>query len=130
METISDHDHMDTLRLKFGFLGKLVVDRVGRNGGLCLFWTDKVDISLLSYSRFHINVRVVSSRDRVWCFIGHYGNPDSSQRHHTWTLLKRMHENFSLRSVCGGDFNEILCLEEKMRGVQRHSSLMDDFREQ
>ena len=37
METICDHKAMENIRVKLGFDSKLVVDREGNSGGLCLF---------------------------------------------------------------------------------------------
>ncbi|KAL5818852.1 hypothetical protein ACOSQ4_022694 [Xanthoceras sorbifolium] len=64
-ETISDRFHMEYLRVNLGFVGKLVVERRGRSGGLCLFWGPGVDVTLLSYSHYHIDVRVRSMLDKV-----------------------------------------------------------------
>ena len=36
METICDHKVMEVLRVKLGFDAKLVVEREGNSGGLCL----------------------------------------------------------------------------------------------
>ncbi|KAK3222346.1 hypothetical protein Dsin_009371 [Dipteronia sinensis] len=51
---------MGALRLKLGFTSKLVFDSVGRSGGLSLLWSDSVVVDLLSYSKFHIDVKVTS----------------------------------------------------------------------
>ncbi|KAL5743699.1 hypothetical protein ACOSQ2_026815 [Xanthoceras sorbifolium] len=59
-ETISSHNQREKLRLQFGFVDKLVVERERYNEGFCLFWTSKVDVSLLSFSKYHIDVRVHS----------------------------------------------------------------------
>ena len=56
METKTDNVRLEGFRVKLGFCGKLVVNSVGSKGGLCLFWDDSVDISLLSYSCSHIDV--------------------------------------------------------------------------
>ncbi|KAK3211645.1 hypothetical protein Dsin_016351 [Dipteronia sinensis] len=75
---------MGKWRLKLGFVGKLVVDCKGRSGGLCMFWSDKIVVDLLSYSIAHIDVKVKDDRDKVWRFTGFYGHPDQSQRRHSW----------------------------------------------
>ncbi|KAL5801840.1 hypothetical protein ACOSQ3_033472 [Xanthoceras sorbifolium] len=61
------------LRLFLGFSGKLVVECVGRSGGLVLFWSSQLDISLLSFSLFHIDVSVSVVRCSPWRFTGFYG---------------------------------------------------------
>ncbi|KAL5826933.1 hypothetical protein ACOSQ3_018777 [Xanthoceras sorbifolium] len=76
-ETISTHAWMEMLRIQLGFAGKLVVKKDGRSGRLCLFWSSKVDESLLYFSKFYIDVKVVSHSDRNWRFTGFYGEPDA-----------------------------------------------------
>ena len=121
METFCDHKVMETLRVKLGFDAKLVVDRVGNSGGLCLFWKVDFDVSLLSYSRFHIDTTVISHGDKKWRLTGFYGNPVANQRSHGWTLLRRLAGLSSLPWVVGGDFNEIVSAQEKLEGCVRRS---------
>ena len=128
METICDHKAMEIIRVRLGFDAKLVVDRVGNSGGLFLLWKVDVDVSLLSYSRFHIDTVVTSHNNKVWRLTGFYGNPISSQRCHGWTLLRRLAGLSSLPWLVGGDFNEILMLDEKLGGGGRQESLMANFR--
>ena len=72
--------------MKLGFGAKFVVDRVGNSGGLCLFWKEGIDVSLLSYSRFHIDTIVESHNDMKWRLTGFYRHPCAAQRLHGWTL--------------------------------------------
>ncbi|KAK3219570.1 hypothetical protein Dsin_013540 [Dipteronia sinensis] len=60
------------------------------SGGLCLFWADSMDVSLMSYSLFHIDVQIVSHRSAQWRMTGFYGHPEASQLHHAWSLLRRL----------------------------------------
>jgi hypothetical protein len=91
METKINHIQMERLRIKLGFSCKLAVDSVGTSGGLGLLWSDSVDIRLLSFSSFHIDVQVIPHRGSPWRFTGFYGHPEVSQRHHGWLLLRRLH---------------------------------------
>lgn len=52
-----------------------------------------------------------------------------SQKHHTWTLHKRLANLSSLPWLYFGDFNEILWPCEKIGGNDRDVSLMKNFRE-
>ena len=74
-----DYKVMEVVRVKLGFSSKLVVNSAGRNGGLCLLWSDGVGVDLLSYSSFHIDVMVSFNPLKVWRFTGFYENPDSRQ---------------------------------------------------
>ncbi|KAL5819042.1 hypothetical protein ACOSQ4_022884 [Xanthoceras sorbifolium] len=129
METLSNKDRMEQLRLFLGFSGKLVVECVGRSGGLVLFWSDQLDINLLSFSLFHIDVSVSVVRSSPWRFTGFYGSPEASQRHNAWLLLNRLYGMSSLPWICGGDFNEILMDCEKDGGLPKQRRLLFNFRE-
>ncbi|KAL5804637.1 hypothetical protein ACOSQ3_031437 [Xanthoceras sorbifolium] len=129
METFSNKDRMEQLRLFLGFSGKLVVESVGRSGGLVLFWSGHFDVSLLSFSLFHIDVRVSASGCSPWRFTGFYGASEASQRNHAWLLLKRLFALSSLPWLCGGDFNEILVDCEKAGGLPKQRRLLSNFRE-
>ena len=58
IETKCDHKKLEIWRVKLGFGGKLVVNSIGRLGGLCLFWSSDVLVKLLSFSLALINVRI------------------------------------------------------------------------
>ncbi|KAK3192974.1 hypothetical protein Dsin_024284 [Dipteronia sinensis] len=109
---------METIKVKLGFSGKLVIEGVGRSGGLCLMWRDLADVNHLSYCRFHIVVQIVSHKNTSWRLIGFYGHSDSTQQHHGWTLLRQLHSLSSLPYACVSDFNEVLDDAEKSNIVQ------------
>ena len=77
METIRDHRTMDNIKVKLGFDFKLVVDRDGNSGGLCLLWKSSVDVTHLSYLCFHIHTTVISHNNKSWRLTGFYGHPVS-----------------------------------------------------
>ncbi|KAK2653457.1 hypothetical protein Ddye_013313 [Dipteronia dyeriana] len=118
---------MEKLRVKLGFDAKLVVDKEGNNSGLYLFWKADISISLLSYSRFHIDTVMGSFNGKIWRLTGFYGHPNLSQRFHGWTLLRRLASVSSIQWLVRGYFKKILCLSEKLGGVPRQDSLMDNF---
>ena len=51
------------------------------------------------------------------------------QKHHTWTLLKRLANLSSLPWLCFKDFNEILWPHEKIERNNREISMMQMFRD-
>ncbi|KAK3219319.1 hypothetical protein Dsin_013289 [Dipteronia sinensis] len=70
LETKSNNVRLERLLVKAGLDGKLVVDAVGRSDGLCLFWKNSIVVDLLSYSRFHIDVRIQSYARVEWLKCG------------------------------------------------------------
>jgi exonuclease III len=55
LETKCQKNKLVLLRVKMGYGGFFVVDLVGRNGGLVLFWRDDVNLEIQNFSRRHIN---------------------------------------------------------------------------
>ncbi|KAL5772715.1 hypothetical protein ACOSP7_012328 [Xanthoceras sorbifolium] len=127
-KTISDVFHIEVLRVKLGFVEKLVVERSSRSEGLCLFWKDTVDVSLLSFGKFHIDAQVTSHQNKVWHLTGFYGNLNVAQQGLSWTLLQRLHGLSTMLWLCGEDFNEILHDSGKSRGCLRPPNLINNFR--
>lgn len=74
---------MNSIRIFLGF--DCVVDRVGLSRGLCMFWNNDTDISLLGYSSGHIDV-FISLQNSCFCFTSFYGNPKVEFRHFSWDL--------------------------------------------
>ncbi|KAL5570730.1 hypothetical protein UlMin_020327 [Ulmus minor] len=128
-ETLSSKNQMERLRIKLGFSGMLLWEKEGRSGGLCLLWSDTINVQLLSGSKGHIDVRVFSSDSNCWRFTGLYGSPDTSLRHQFWNLMKRLGDSSTFPWLCGGDLNEILFNHEKHGGIERAHYLMSNFRE-
>uniref|UniRef100_A0A803QJN9 Reverse transcriptase domain-containing protein n=1 Tax=Cannabis sativa TaxID=3483 RepID=A0A803QJN9_CANSA len=62
-------------------------------------------------------------------FTGFYGHPCASQRHLTWTLLRRCFDIAPLSPwLAIGDFNEILSHDDKIGGSTRNASQITAFR--
>ncbi|KAF4350615.1 hypothetical protein G4B88_000705 [Cannabis sativa] len=105
------------------------VDRVGLSGGLLLMWKDDIKVQVLSSSPGHILATVAGSGFSPWFFTGFYGNPDASQRHFSWRLLRDLRKEVQGPWLCIGDFNEISSLSEKVGGRDRLPGVMDGFKE-
>jgi hypothetical protein len=55
MEIKSKQNKMERIQCKLGFLNMLVVNSMGKSGGLVLFWEDEVGVEIQNYSSRHIN---------------------------------------------------------------------------
>ena len=58
METRLRTAKMEIIRGKLGFFSMLVVDLVGKNGGLALLWKEEVEVEVQNFSMRHINALV------------------------------------------------------------------------
>lgn len=85
-----------------------------------------MEVVLGSLSKFHVDV-MIKSDDGHWRFTGFYGDPKVSNKIHSWNLLRRLNDLSTLPWVVGGDFNEIVCMEEKKGGVDRNQRQMQAF---
>ncbi|KAL9444311.1 hypothetical protein AB3S75_017490 [Citrus x aurantiifolia] len=92
-------------------------------------WNAELTVQINSYSRHHIDFLVQNAQGKSWRGIGIYEHPQANQKKHTWTLLRRLAGLSSLSWLCFGDFNEILSLNEKTRGLDRSVDAVGEFRE-
>lgn len=111
-----------------GFENMMVVDSMGKGGGLALLWMTDSGVEIQNYSRRHINAKVCSSPGGPsWKLTGFYGQPEASKRQEAWNLLRHIAHMEPIPWICLGDFNEILCSNEKFGGKERQRGLMEAF---
>ncbi|KAK0571313.1 hypothetical protein LWI29_013999 [Acer saccharum] len=65
----------------------------------------------------------------MWRFSGVYRDPSPHNRVASWELMGRLSEVDRLPWVCGGDFNDILCMKEKVGGSTKSISGLIRFRQ-
>lgn len=54
------------IRLRLCLHGCIGADCEGRRGGLSLMWKEDVELSLINFSKYHINVTIKNSEERKW----------------------------------------------------------------
>lgn len=82
-----------------------------------------------SYSHHHIDAVVYNEGGKEWRCTEIYGHLEASQKHHTWTLLKRLATLSSLSWCYFGDFNKVIRLHEKNRGNGKNLNIIVEFKE-
>lgn len=129
METKLDVHGFDRLRGNLNMFG-VGVAAVGKSGGAALLWDKDTSVTILSYSKNHIdaNIQLVDS-PVIWRFTGLYGKLETSIRKGTWNLLKNLGSASHREWLVLGDFNEILGHDEKLGGVLTPEWRLRDFRE-
>jgi hypothetical protein len=110
METKIKGKGVESLKSTLGFAGGFAVDSVGLSGGIGIFWSSVVTIEVKSFNKYHIDAIVQLKDNSIpkWRFTGIYGDPRRENRHHTWTLMRRLKGLQNLSWLCVGDFNEIM----------------------
>lgn len=93
VETKFSSRQVDKLRLYLGFYSAFIIASHGISGGVGFFWTDSVEISILSYFHGHVDVLVEYNESHISSYItGFYGNPITRLRYLSWQLLQRIGE--------------------------------------
>ncbi|KAL9668150.1 hypothetical protein QQ045_002525 [Rhodiola kirilowii] len=114
VETKSNVEKMEKLRVKIGFLGCFVVPSCRGSGGLAVFWRRGTDVSIRSYSNYHIDFLVhVNTPVRFTLF---YGSPLS---------LRKLSVGNQWPWCVFGDFNEVL----KSSGNFQRQNQIEKFKE-
>ena len=91
METKLSEGKVNEMCNKLGFDKGIEVPRIGIGGGLMTLWRDSVEVIYLTSSPNHISCLLRwENQPRFWHFCGFYGDPKTSNRHHTWELLQKL----------------------------------------
>ena len=57
IETKRKNQEMEWLRSRWRFDKCFTVEGIGRGGGLALLWMEEVNIEVMSFSKYHIDVK-------------------------------------------------------------------------
>ena len=113
------------------FDGYITTDTVGYAGGLWMLWkTQEVEVSHLSSTEQEIHASTkVHSSNLTWLISAIYASPRLSKRRILWNNLKTVAQLHNLPWLMLGDFNEVLCGEDKFRGNQVNLNRALEFKE-
>lgn len=80
--------HMECVRATMGFDCCFAVACEGRSGGLDLLWKNEINLSIKSFSFYHIDAEIQDDeRGIVWKLSGLYGHQKFEKRGETWSFL-------------------------------------------
>ena len=129
METKLPEGKVNEMCNKLGFDKGFEVPRIGIGGGLMALWKDSVEVIHLTSSPNHFSCLLRwENQPRFWHFCGFYGDPKTSNRHHTWELLQKLRIIFDGPWLVMGDFNEVLSQADKEGGGLRNETQIEAFR--
>ncbi|XP_073359856.1 uncharacterized protein [Aegilops tauschii subsp. strangulata] len=129
-ETKMTAKELERFRWMLGLVHMTGWNSEGRSKGVALFWRRGIDVVMRSYGRRHIDVDVREEDGRLWRMKGVYGESVMERKiemWHTVRILGQQHQD-GRPWICLGDFNEILSDDEKVGGVMRPQTMMDNFR--
>ncbi|CAN6541494.1 unnamed protein product [Malus baccata var. baccata] len=130
LETKNKSSRYEFLKRRLDMNFMFAVEPKGIGGGLCVLWKDESQIVLLKSEEFMIEVRVWDATiDKHWRLFAIYASTDERRRREQWkNLSKRINYDVN-HCLLIGDFNDILCNDEKEGGNTRPSSSLRDFRD-
>ena len=100
--------------------GFFVTETIGYAGGLWLLWKkEEVEVIMLAATKqeIHATIKVCNS-DLTWLISSIYSSPRLAERKILWENLSQVALLHTLPWLLLGDFNEILCGNDKMGGRQ------------
>ncbi|CAM8959766.1 unnamed protein product [Rhodiola kirilowii] len=106
IETKAGKIRADRVKVELGFQNNFVVESRGKAGGLMLLWRDFIDLSICSYSDYHIDALIGGDDSfKVTLF---YGHPETHRRAESWNLIWTLNGMIEKPWLIFGDFNEVL----------------------
>lgn len=127
-ETISVATKIEKFRVKFKYDYCFSVDRVGRSGGLAVFWRNYSEVSVDNYSQNHIDLVFTENGATSWRLTLYYGFPERTRRKDAWEMICRLANISTLPWCIMGDFNDLLYSADKKGKHPHPNSLMEGFR--
>ena len=82
--------------------------RVGRSGGLVLYWKASINLTVEGSDRYYIDAVIDKNSENEWRLTGFYGEPDTARRHEARAKLKALNSQPEKPWLCYRDFNEII----------------------
>lgn len=129
IETISVASKVEELRIKLGFSQCFSVDRVGRSGGLAVFWKSVVECNISRYSQNHVDLVFNENNVQKWRLTCFYGFHERARRKQSWELICKLARVSNLPWCIMGDFNDLLYRSDK-KGFHPHPEpLIRGFRD-
>lgn len=117
-ETRVGGDRAERIIAELPFDGFYTTDTIGYAGGLWLLWKkEEAEISVLSSTEQEIHATVkVRSSNLTWIISPVYASPRLSERKILWSNLTTVAQLHNLPWLVLGDFNAVLCGEDKYGG--------------
>ncbi len=127
-ETKSMEVRMSKLACSIGFSEHVVVGASRKAGGLCLMWSNTIDVKVLEFNSRTIAI-TVQDEFCSWSLIGFYGPPYHAKRRKAWTNLHGLLKSINGPWMCFGDFNCMVDESEKEGGNRGGTSTSNFLKE-
>ena len=116
---------MNRVASLLGFHNFVCVEALGRSGGLCLLWSQSLQVDVLEYDSNLIAI-TIHANIRDWTLVGFYGPPKKANRRPVWENLHALLESIEGPWMCMGDFN-IICEDSEKEGGRSGSYSTNNY---
>ncbi|XP_074356357.1 uncharacterized protein LOC141696068 [Apium graveolens] len=127
-ETISVSNKIEELSSRFGFSNYFSVDKKGRAGGLAIFWKHTMVCEIIESLQNHIDLIVSENNSVSWRLTCYYGFLERERHSHAWDFLRLPASKSQLLWCIIGDFNDLLCGQDKNGRHPHPQSLLNGFK--
>lgn len=128
IKTKLNKEKAEKIRDQCNFKFSWVVPKMGRSGGLALFWKEGIAVEILEVDLSHIDTLVMGGVSTYWWHLtSFYRALETSRRDESWALLKVIWDKSTLPWLVIGDFNELASDSEKEGGSSRPRRQMKNF---
>lgn len=127
-ETLAEGKKIEEVAMKIGFSEFYSVDRIGRSGGLAVFWKRNVRCTVMEASQNHIDLKINESYGVSWRLTCYYGFPERERRKDAWNFLRSLASKSQLPWCIFGDFNDLLYSADKKGRNPHPQSLLEGFK--
>ncbi|WJX12066.1 hypothetical protein P8452_02605 [Trifolium repens] len=118
METRCDPNKLRRTFELLGFDDFVATEVRGYAGGIVVAWKrNKITVDVCKKGFQYIHLRVNYPNDKWWFLTPIYASPIESNRNLLWDELKDIAHHMNESWLLAGDFNDILCADEKRGGV-------------
>ena len=128
-KTLTDDARLEFIQSSINFDHRWVVPKVGRSGGLVLYWRSSINLSIEGSNKYYIDAVINKDQESEWHLTSFYGEPKTTRRSEAWEKLRNLSSRRERPWLCCGDFNEITKQDEKLGGVTQSHTHMQLFRE-
>lgn len=129
LETLVCRNKIEVLKIESKFDCCFSIDRLGRGGGLAVFWRSSSLVTLMGFSQNHVGMVIVGPDMFEWRLTGFYGFLGRRRRRESWNLIRALSRRSNLPWVCMGDFNDMLSVEDKWGNTDHPDALIQGFRD-
>ena len=79
-ETLIDEARLEFIQNSINFYHRLVVPKVGRNGGLVLYWRSTINLTIEGSNKNFIDAVIDNGLESEWRLTGFYGELETARR--------------------------------------------------